>query len=85
MDDRISEKYNDSKEPIKEGDLVLVDGRPGRVEGVFMANTQLADDYSCEDTGGVLILCDDGILELHPFGNYGPVIKRESEGSDKQL
>ena len=61
--------YSNSLEFVKKGDLVIVDDRPGKVEEVCLPGTLLADSFSCEDTGGLLIRYDDGILVLEPFGN----------------
>ena len=65
----ISSTYDDSQEHVKAGDLVLLDGHPGRVEGVFMPGTSQAADCHCEDTGALSILFDDGISVIYPFGH----------------
>jgi hypothetical protein len=68
MDEVLNEKYTGSSELIKKGDSVFVEERGGQIEEVCLPHTQLARDYSCENSGGILILFDDGILELLPFG-----------------
>ena len=77
-DDIISWKYNDSHDVIKKGDLVFYDNLPGRIEEVCMPDTQLAEYFSCEDTGGLLIQFDDGPLVLEPFGQKNRVIRRNN-------
>jgi hypothetical protein len=70
-DDVLSQKYTGSSELVKKGDSVYVEDRGGLVKEVCLPHTKLARDYSCEETGGILILFDDGVLELLPFGlNY---------------
>lgn len=76
--DRLGYNYNDSDELIKEGDLIVLDGHPGRVRGVFLPETRSAEDYNCEDTGGILVLYDDGVLALHPIG-YSHQIRKRGE------
>jgi hypothetical protein len=70
MDEVLNEKYTGSSELIKKGDSVYVKDEElgGQVKEVCLPHTQLARDYSCEETGGILVLFDDGILELLPFG-----------------
>lgn len=76
-DDLLSCEYTDSREPVKKGDLVFVDERGGRVDAVCLPGSQLARDYSCERTGGLLIQFEDGILALLPFGYFHRITKRE--------
>ena len=62
--------FYDSKNAILEGDVALFDDdRKCVIEGVLFPNTQLAKDYSCESTGGILCLFEDGVLALMPFTN----------------
>jgi hypothetical protein len=68
--------YSDSKEPIQNGDLVYIDGLPALIEGVYFPKTTAAKDCYCEDTGGLLVLYDDGILVLLPFGHHHRVTRR---------
>jgi hypothetical protein len=70
MDEVLNEKYTGSSELIKQGDSIYVEDEElgGQVKEVCLPHTQLAKDYSCEETGGILVLFDDGILELLPFG-----------------
>ena len=75
-DDLLGYEYADSRKPVKKGDLVFVDDRTGRVDAVCLPHSQLARDYSCERTGGLLIQFDDGILALLPFGHFHRITKR---------
>lgn len=75
-DDLLGCEYNDSREPVKKGDLVFVDDRGGRVDAVCLPESQLSRDYSCAPTGGLLIQFDDGILALLPFGHFHRITKR---------
>ncbi len=70
--------YTNSQEPIKKGDLVLVDDLHGRVDEVCMPGSELADSFNCEDTGGLLILFEDGVLSLLPFGHFHRISKLRS-------
>jgi len=74
-DDLLGTHYSDSLKPLRKGDLVLVDDREGRVEELCLPQSQVARDYSCEDTGGVLIQFDDGILALLRFGTYHRIVQ----------
>jgi hypothetical protein len=74
--DLLGGKYNDSQKPVQKGDLVLVDNDPGQIEEVCSPGTELARNYSCEETGGLLIQFDDGILALLPYGHYHRITKR---------
>lgn len=75
-DDLLGCEYTDSREPVKKGDSVFVDGRGGRVDAVCLPESQLARHYSCERTGGLLIQFDDEILALLPFGHFHRITKR---------
>ena len=72
----ISAEYSDTGQLVRKGELVFVDGNPGRVEEVCQPGTELARNYACEETGGLLILFDDGILELRPFGYFGNISRQ---------
>jgi hypothetical protein len=69
----ISSKYTESGKAIKKGDRICLDARKGQVKKVCLAGTKLAKDYSCSESGGLLILFDDEILELHDFGGDGVI------------
>jgi hypothetical protein len=73
--DALNWKYSDCDELVKKGDSVIVDDRSGVVEEVCIAGSQLAENYYCEDTGGLLIKFEDGLLELLPFGYYHRITK----------
>lgn len=75
-EDLLGPKYTDSNESVQKGDLVCVDELMGQVEEVCLSGTQLASDYSCKDTGGLLIQFDDGILALLPFGHRHRISKQ---------
>jgi hypothetical protein len=67
----LNEKYTGSSEVIKKGDSIYLEGEEwgGQVKEVCLPHTQLAQAYKCEKTGGILVLFDDGILALLPFGS----------------
>ncbi|HTI70128.1 MAG TPA: hypothetical protein VMF06_09185 [Candidatus Limnocylindria bacterium] len=67
-DEMLGPCYTDSSIAIKRGDRVNVDGEKGQIGEVCLPHTELARDYSCEETGGLLVQFDDGILALLPFG-----------------
>ncbi len=75
--------YSDSQEQVKKGDLVMVDEKRARIEEVCMAGTALADSFSCEDTGGLLIRYEDDVLVLVPFGHHHRITKLLSSTQDK--
>ena len=58
-----------SGEEIRLGDRISVSGKKGFVERVIAANTLEAKDYSCVDTGGVLLRFESGDLQLWPWMN----------------
>jgi hypothetical protein len=65
----INERYLESGELIKVGDRVLLDEvHGGLVVMVMFPNTLDASNYSCSDTGGLLIELDVSGLTLLPFG-----------------
>lgn len=76
--DVLSWKYADSDEPIRKGDSVMVDDRPGVVEEVCMVGSREAENHYCDDTGGLLIKFGDGLLELLPFGHHHRIVKIEA-------
>jgi hypothetical protein len=72
----ISALYQDTNIAITAGDRVLMNGkRKGTVVDILNANTDSAKDYSCYDTGGLLLQMDDWGLTVEPFGFYGTVEK----------
>jgi len=82
-DHLLGHKYTESHELVKKGDLVRVDDLGGLVEEVCLPGSQLASDYSCKGTGGLLIRFDDGILALLPFGHYHRITRR-IEGDENE-
>lgn len=74
-DEVIGPNYTGSTTPICKGDRVSLDLRSGLVELVALPRSEDAIAYSCEESGGVLVLFDDGILELIPFGFYHKISK----------
>jgi hypothetical protein len=62
--------YSDTDVLIEVGDRIVLDGHRGTVEEVCLPGTDLARTYSCEDTGGLLILFEGGILVLEPIGVF---------------
>ena len=52
---------------VHEGDLISVCGRRGWVERIFTPGTPGAMDFSCFDTGGVLLNFESGDLQLWPY------------------
>lgn len=78
IDDTVLSKfYTSSEQEIHSGDRINLDGRIGLVEIVCQPNSDVAASYACFASGGLLILFDDGVLELIPFG-YFHQIMRES-------
>jgi hypothetical protein len=77
MSESLSEKYTRSFDFVKAGNSVYVDGLGGVVQEVCLPNTQLASNYGCEKTGGLLILFDDGVLELLHFGSDFAIERRD--------
>lgn len=73
--DVLSWEFADSGEPVTKGDVVMVDDRSGVVQELCMPNSHEAENYYCEDTGGLLIKFDDGLLELLPFGHHHRLTK----------
>jgi hypothetical protein len=68
--------YQDTDILIKKGDRIILDcKRKGTVLDILEANTDNAKDYSCFDTGGLLLQMDDWGLTVEPFGFYGLVEK----------
>lgn len=60
-----------SGEVVRAGDFVRVDYATeggvvisGTVTGIFAAHSVEADEYGCDDTGGILILLDNGEHQL---------------------
>jgi hypothetical protein len=61
-------KYSSDVE-VLEGDYITVTGKRGRVERIFRAGAEESKDFSCFDTGGILLGFDDGDLQLWPWIN----------------
>jgi hypothetical protein len=55
-----------SGEVVLDGDIVSVKDKRGVVAGVLQPGATQAIEYSCADTGGVLITFSDGDLQLWP-------------------
>lgn len=72
----LSFHYSDSDELIREGDRIFIDGHRASVELVCLPGTESAHAYSCEDTGGLLIMLEGGILCLEPIGVSAFVVKQ---------
>ncbi len=72
----LSWKYSDSDEPLKKGDSVILDNRSGLIEEVCMPGSQPAENHCCEETGGLLVRFEDGLLELLPFGHHHRIVKK---------
>jgi len=58
-----------SGEEVCQGDRISVSGKKGFVERVIAAKTLEAKDYSCVDTGGMLLRFESGDLQLWPWMN----------------
>ena len=71
----LSRFYTNSGDEIHPGDKVILDGRVGVIELVCLPNSTIAASYACRDSGGLLIMFDDGILELIPFGFFHQIWK----------
>ena len=69
--------YNASKEFINVGDYAMVDDRAGYIREVCMPGTVIAEHYCCEESGGLLIEFENGLLELLPFGHHHRIVKLE--------
>ncbi len=52
---------------VSDSDLISVDGNSGVIEKVILPGSADSRDYSCEDSGGLLINFDDGVLALIPL------------------
>lgn len=76
--------YSDSDTPIEKGHLVTVDGRSGVVGEVCMPGSREAKNYYCEDTGGLLVRFEDGLLELLPFGHYHRIARKLMPPTDRK-
>lgn len=55
-----------SGEEVLTGDKITVASKPGTIEKILSPQTQDATDFSCPDTGGLLIKFDDGDLQVWP-------------------
>jgi hypothetical protein len=64
----LNEYYQDSGLRISNGDRIILDGRIGTIEEVCLPQSPSSLDYNCHTSGGLLILFDDAVLELIPFG-----------------
>ncbi len=74
----ISPFYQDTDIAIKKEDRVIMNcKRKGTVIDVLKEKTDSAKDFSCYDTGGLLLQMDDYGLTVEPFGFYGVVEKLE--------
>lgn len=72
--DLLSNRDSESGKLLCKGDRVRVDNLKGRVEEVCPPNSPISRDFSCDDTGGVLIQFDDGVLALLPFGTHHRIV-----------
>jgi len=70
-------------EVVLNGDSVKVQNKIGTVVGLFQPGTEQAKDYSCSDTGGVLIEFTDGDLQLWPVLDEDLIlVKRQKRNHD---
>jgi hypothetical protein len=76
--------YSDTDTPIEKGHPVTVDDRPGVVEEVCMPGSREARNYYCEDTGGLLVRFEDGLLELLPFGHHHRIARRRTPPTEQK-
>jgi len=53
-------------ELIRDGDLVAVAGKRAVIDRVISERTRESQDFSCFETGGLLIKFEDGDLQLWP-------------------
>ena len=66
---------------IDKGDRIVVIDQQGVVEEVVIPQTPQAKDYSCFNTGGVLLRFDSGDLQLWPYINEDLVLIRKGGAS----
>lgn len=85
MSESLKEHYTGTSDLIKVGDSVYVDGRGGMIQEICLPNTQVASDYGCARTGGLLILFDDGVLELLHFGSDFSIERRDIGGPGQSI
>lgn len=76
QDDQVSPWYAASRSPVMPGDCIALDGHAGRVEQVCMAGSEAAAYIDCEESGGLVIRFDDGVVAVIPFGHYHQLLKR---------
>lgn len=76
-------RFSDSCDFVRVGDIVVIDCRRGVVQEVCLPHTEHAQDCSCWESGGLLILFDDRMLELRPF-NFIETIHRADSGDAEQ-
>lgn len=65
--------YSNSNLQIYVGDYVDVDGRRGTVKLICEPGSQDSVDYSCSDTGGLLIEDDEYGLTLIPWDMFDEI------------
>jgi hypothetical protein len=58
-----------SGQRVETGDIIVVIGKRGIVDKIFPAQTAEARDWSCFDTGGLLLKFEDGDLQVWPWIN----------------
>ena len=68
-------QYTGTSISIRNRDRVVVDDRYGSIELVCTPQSDMAFACSCGQTGGLLILFDNGIRTLIPIGNYSFIHK----------
>lgn len=74
------EFYYLTGERICAGDAVLAGGKQAIVESVLLKNTNDARNFSCYETGGVLLAFQDGDLQLWPYINEDLELIRGNTG-----
>jgi hypothetical protein len=78
--------YTDSEELIQVNDRIILDSdHTGVIEKVIEPRTEAAKAYSCEETGGLLILFDKIGLVLEPFGVSGFIERGQQCSSERDI
>lgn len=57
-------------------DEVVVANQRAVVANIFEKGSSIANDYSCFETGGILLSFENGDLQLWPFANEDLVLVR---------
>lgn len=65
---------------VQLGDVIIAASQPAKIEMILIPGTIDAQNFSCADTGGLLLKFDNGDMQLWPSVNEDlELVRRKTE------